>query len=201
MSSSSGDYTTRNRIDKSILKNGKDIMKKILFFVLIFNSLFFAKPNTILADVGVVSNSANIKNDIEEKSDEIDFRVIQLRNYLQSHNSPLTEKAEVFVENADKYNLDWRFVASITGVESTFGKRMIPNTYNAYGWGGGTIYFESWEDSIEHVSKSLREKYYDKGTPNIASVARRYAPPSSTWAWKVKFFMNKIDPIPVEFTI
>jgi hypothetical protein len=92
-------------------------------------------------------------------------------------------------------------VAAISGVESTFGKRVPVNSYNAYGWNNGNFSFESWSDSIETVSKALRENYYDKGATSIDRVARRYAPPSSTWSWKVKYFMGKIDSFPLEFTI
>jgi len=92
-------------------------------------------------------------------------------------------------------------VAAISGVESTFGKRIPENSYNAYGWANGNYYFESWEDSIAIVSKTLREKYYDRGATTLNQIARRYAPPSSSWAWKVNYFMEKIDPVPLPFTI
>jgi hypothetical protein len=78
---------------------------------------------------------------------------------------------------------------------------MIANSYNAYGWAGGYYFFKSWTNSINHVSKSLREKYYNQGTTSIAMIARRYAPPSSTWARNVKWFMKKIDPVPATFSL
>lgn len=130
-----------------------------------------------------------------------DVRVETLRKYLASHNSPLAEYAEVFVSCADKYDLDWRLVPAITGVESTFGKRIPQNSYNAYGWVNGEYNFKSWEDSIEIVTRTLRINYLDKGASSIGAIAKRYAPPSSTWAGKVKFFVRKIGPYPTTFTL
>lgn len=123
-----------------------------------------------------------------------DIRVIKLEKFLARYNSPLTPYADVFVRSADRHDIDWRLVPAITGVESTFGKRIPYNSYNAYGWANGDYKFESWESSIEHVTKTLREKYYNKGADTIDKIARRYAPPSKTWGNNVKFFMNKIEP-------
>lgn len=147
-----------------------------------------------------VSASASLRKNIVVKEDTIkidrlyDVRVIKLEKFLAKYNSPLTPYADVFLRSADRHNIDWRLVPAITGVESTFGKRIPYNSYNAYGWANGDYRFESWESSIEHVTKTLREKYYNKGADTIDKIARRYAPPSTTWGKNVKFFMNKIEP-------
>src|SRR5260221_11487147 len=93
----------------------------------------------------------------------VDTRVTKLRAYFEKNNSPLTDYADEFVKYADKYELDWRFLPAISGVESTFGKHIPYNSYNAYGWANGDYKFTSWEDSIEHVTKTLRTKYIDRG--------------------------------------
>ena len=174
-------------------------MKRLFLPVVISFVLLVNKANTVLADNFVAEESAKIRQESEEQ--DFDYRIVILKKYLESHNSPLSDSAHHFVAYADKYQLDWRMVAAISGVESTFGKRIPKNSYNAYGWANGNYYFESWEDSIEVVSKTLRQKYYNRGATSINQIARRYAPPSSTWAWKVEFFMDQIDPIPVEFDL
>ncbi|MBN1169298.1 glucosaminidase domain-containing protein [Candidatus Woesebacteria bacterium] len=146
----------------------------------------------------MVTSSASFKKDGSEYS--FDPRIVILKNFLTSHNSPLSDHAVDFVSIADTYGLDWRFVPAITGVESTFGKRIPYNSYNAYGWNSGDYYFDSWEHSIEHVSKFLKENYIDDGLTSIDQIARRYAA-SPDWAWKVKYFQEKIDPLPLEFTL
>jgi len=173
-------------------------MRKILTIGL-FLTLFVFSADEISAKAYVAGSSAQLRaNDIESSADH---RVDILKGFFTDYNSPLADYAPVFVEMADKYGLDWRFVPAITGVESTFGKRIPANSYNAYGWANGAYYFDSWENSIEVVSKSLREKYYDRGATSISKIARRYAPPSSTWGWKVRYFMNKISPLPLSFTL
>lgn len=143
--------------------------------------------------------SASLKGDSTEAT--FDMRVTELKQYLESHNSPLAEYAEDFIKYSDQYGLDWRLVPAITGVESTFGKRIPYNSYNAYGWANGKYSFSSWEESIGHVSKTLAEKYIARGANTSSEIGRIYAPPSSTWSSKVEFFKNKIEPLPVEFAL
>ena len=173
-------------------------MRKIFIIFIISIAFYLLSAGVVSAEVPVAEPSAQLKTD---GSGTDDYRIIILRTYLIKHNSPLAEHAEDFVAIADKYNIDWRLVPAISGVESTFGKRIPYNSYNAYGWANGAYKFKSCEDSIEIVSKTLRQKYIDKGAPSISKIARRYAPPSSTWAGKVKFFMEKIEPLPVTFTL
>lgn len=132
---------------------------------------------------------------------DFDFRVENLRKFLQKYNSPLTSYAEEFVIYADENSLDYRLVPAITGVESTFGKRIPQGSYNAYGWANGEYEFESWEDSIKHVSEVLKTSYIDRGVFSINQIARVYAPPSTTWGGNVTFFIRKIDTLPLNFDI
>ncbi|MFC1625424.1 hypothetical protein ACFL1Q_00060 [Patescibacteria group bacterium] len=174
-------------------------MKKAIYISILILILVLISPKLIRAEANVAERSALLKSQISQ--DSYDIRVEILKNYLQKHNSPLADYAKELVDYADTYELDWRMVAAISGVESTFGKRIPQGSYNAYGWANGNYQFESWDDSIEIVSKTLKEKYIEKGAVSISQIARRYAPPSSTWSYKVKYFMNKIDPLAVSFTL
>ena len=51
----------------------------------------------------------------------IDPRVMAMSKFLSDYHSPMAQYSSVFVTEADKYGLDWRLVASISGVESAFG--------------------------------------------------------------------------------
>lgn len=136
--------------------------------------------------------SALLKNEVLGIS-QPDARVEQLEEFLESYHSPLADYAPVFVEAADQYQIDWRLVPAITGVESTFAKRIPSNSYNAYGWANGAYSFESWEQSIDQVTRVLKEKYYDRGLDTPVKIGPVYAPPSQTWAGKVNFFIKKLD--------
>lgn len=130
-----------------------------------------------------------------------DYRIYTLRKFLNKNRSPLTPYSAEFIKLADYYGIDWRMVPAISGVESTFGKRIPQNSYNAYGWAGGNYNFKSWPDSINTVSMTLRQKYIDKGATSITKIARIYAPPSTTWGRNVKYFVAKITPLPLSFDL
>lgn len=136
------------------------------------------------------SATLSAQNNNPEKSDE---RAGKLRRFLASHDSPLEPFATDFVKIADKYGVDWKLVPAITGVESTFGKFIPSGSFNAYGWANGNFYFQSWPESIEIVAKTLKERYIDRGADTVWKIAPIYAPPSKTWAFKVDYFMEKIE--------
>lgn len=152
----------------------------------------------VSADYSVADESAALKLPQEDVNDQ---RVVVLRKYLAKHNSPLADYADEFVQAADKYNLDWRLLPAIAGVESTFGKRIPYKSYNAYGWAGGLYRFPSWENSINVVSKALKEDYVEKGADSLSKIGRRYCPPNPAWGYKVLYFMKQIEPLPLAFTL
>ncbi len=129
-----------------------------------------------------------------EKEDE---RISRLTLYLETHDSPLAPMAAHFIAEADRLGLDWKLVAAIAGVESTFGKHIPRNSYNGWGWGIFTgqndgIHFKDWKDGITTVSEGLKKNYVDRGAVSVEQMGRIYAA-SPTWSMKVRFFMEKIE--------
>ncbi len=163
------------------------------FYLLIWLAILFSfiVPSTVLADEKtnklLASSKVVVKNDI---------RVKVLKDFLLTYNSPLAENAQTFVEEADKNKLDWRLVASISGVESTFGQQLPYNSYNAWGWGiygDNMITFQSYDEAIKTISKSLRKDYMDSwGAQDVYQIGRIYAA-SPTWAQRVEYFMGKVE--------
>ena len=171
-------------------------MKQIITFLVCTLILLFVGATSVRAD-NIAGVSGQLVNSSVKKDD---IRVKKLTAFLAKHNSPLTDQAPVFVATADKYGMKdrWAMIAAIAGVESTFGKFIPKNSYNAWGWGIPTgarsgIGFDNWEDGIETVTKGLKEKYVDRGLTTPEKIMRVYAPPSHTWASNVKFFMAKIE--------
>ncbi len=137
---------------------------------------------------------AEPQNKVEIVATKLDPKAQVLSEYLASFNSPLQYHAQDFIDAAEAYDLDWKMLPAIAGVESTFGKH-IPGGYNGWGWGVyGTqaIYFSSWREAIFTISKGLRENYMDKGYTEPYSMNRIYAA-SPTWGARVSYFMNDME--------
>lgn len=168
----------------------------ILFLVAIILSAT-AFPQKVEAAATMAGSSAVLAQNIQlSQEEEVDRRAETLRAYLESYDSPLAEYADVFVEEADKNDLDWRLVAAIAGVESYYGQMIPPNSYNGWGfgvYGDNVLRFNSWEDGIATVSEALRENYMDKwGATNIAEIGDIYAA-DPHWANKVTHFIEDIN--------
>lgn len=166
-------------------------MKKLLALGAILISFFiFSQP--AYASSQVAGSSAVLKDSLPE-IEKPDLRVEKLEAFLVQYDSPLTPYGKKFIEAADNYQIDFRLLPAITGVESSFGKRIPANSYNAYGWNNGQYWFQSWEESIEYLSRSLKEKYFNRGLDTPDKIGPVYAPPSPFWASKVVYFMEKIE--------
>ncbi|MFH1833203.1 MAG: hypothetical protein ABH816_03535 [Candidatus Levyibacteriota bacterium] len=160
----------------------------VVFLALIMPEASYAKDEYDQKIIKVISSSTTLKTE--------DSRTNLLRHFLNNYNSPLAANADTFVEEADKNNLDWRFVAAISGVESTFGLEIPYKSYNAWGWGiygDNMIRFNSYDEGIKVISKSLREKYINAwGAQDIHQIGRFYAA-SPTWSQRVVYLMEKVD--------
>ena len=131
-----------------------------------------------------------------------DARPVIIRNYLEKYNSPMLPYADFIVKVSDKYGLDYRLLVAIAQQESNLGKKIPPNSYNAWGWGvhsQGTLKFSSWEEGIETVAKGLKEDYIDKGYNTPEKIMKKYTPLSKgSWAFGVKQFLQEMDKTPLQ---
>lgn len=165
-------------------------MKKLIIIAIIIIASILT-TNKAYAYQESHTSSAKLSFDVEN-SNTNDFRVKALENIFKKYDSPLVDAAQAYVDLADKNGVDWKLLPSIAGLESSFGKRLMPNSHNAYGWGGGHIYFDSWEHGIDKITKALSEKYYARGATTVWTIGPIYAE-SPTWAVRVDSFMQKID--------
>jgi len=161
----------------------------------IFAAIMIFTPQNTFAQEKASASSATIKLPTQIQG-ERDLRAKILKDFLVEQDSPLAPYAKDFIDNADKYNLDWKLVAAISGVESTFGKEIPGNSYNAWGWGvygDNVIRFSSWKDGIQIVSQGLRDRYMDQwGGKDIYQIGTAYAS-SPAWAGHVQLYLNKIQ--------
>lgn len=168
-------------------------MKKFIILIAIIIALSFPK-NSYAATISAAP-SAQLTSTIQSSGSTpnlLDVRVKALKNVFARHNSPLTSEATDYVKYADMYGVDWKLLPAISGLESSFGIYLMPGSYNAYGWGGGHIYFESWEDGIKTINKALKERYGAGINADPYAIGPTYAE-SPTWAIRVNKFMNEIN--------
>ncbi|MFC1790284.1 hypothetical protein ACFLZP_02260 [Patescibacteria group bacterium] len=168
-------------------------MTKKFLFISLF-SLFFIYPHPTWGKQSLQAGSSALPKKRVAQNKE-DHRIQTLTKYLEEQNSPLSQYAPLFIQMADKYHLTQKdldyLVPAITGLESSYGKRYLQGSYNAYGWGGGYWLFSSWPESIEYVTRRLKERYLDRGADTIAKIGPIYAE-SPTWAQRVAMIEKKI---------
>jgi hypothetical protein len=164
-------------------------MRKI--FLIIAISFIFFLPSRVKAQI-VADQSASIVNIAKEEFNEIE-RLYLIKKTIQfifdKYNSPLSSNISSFVKTCLKYNLDCYLLPAIAGLESSFGKYILPNSYNPFGWGGGYIMFNSWDEAIETVGQKLRNNYIDKGFNDIYLIGKIYSE-SPTWASRILSIMD-----------
>lgn len=170
-------------------------LKKTLSLVLIVLAVlagvpgFQYKESVAQAEISIQESAVNV----EVTAAEADERALKLAAYLESRNSQLASYAVTFVEAADKYGLDWKLLPSIAGVESGFARIYVNGSFNAWGWGGGYIYLNSWENAIEVISKALKEKYADKWNARTVEEIGPIWAEDPNWSKKVRLFWNQIE--------
>lgn len=137
--------------------------------------------------------TAQEKADLKEKAEAID-------TFLESRGSVLAGYGAKFVEEADKNDIDWRLLVSISGRETTFGRNMCKNPKapnNPFGWGSCKIGFKSIDESIEKVSASLGGN--SKGTSHhytgktTLQILRKYNSVIPNYPKEVERLMKLID--------
>lgn len=129
-----------------------------------------------------------------------DARPLIVQNYLEAYDSPIKpypQMAQLIVNTADKYGLDWRLLIAIAQQESNLGKKIPEDSFNAWGWGihsRGTLKFSSWEEGIEVVTRGLKEDYFDKGYHTPEEIMAKYTPLSNgSWAFGVNQFLAEME--------
>lgn len=169
-------------------------MKQTLITLIFALILGFAIPKQVFAIENESGATASLSfQQVINRNNRAD----KLETFLRAFDSPLASEAEHFVSEADRVGIDWKFVAAISGVESTFGKHIPSGSYNAWGWGIPTgaqsgLAFSSWKEAITTVSEGLRFNYLDRGAQTVEQIGRIYAA-SPRWAGNVRFFLEKIE--------
>ncbi len=177
-----------------IIKNNNiDNLNKIAGVKLINPNIYKAR---VLAEVAP-SRDNLVSGQITSTQDA---SVTILYNFLVAHNSPMAPYASDFVKYAKMYNIDWKVLVAISGVESGFG-RVIPQStsgvlsYNAWGWTGGSYNFGgfasfgSWPVAIQSIAQGISSSYGNESPYVMQPI---YCPPNPGWASEVQSYINQL---------
>jgi len=119
-----------------------------------------------------------------------DPRFIRLKSFFQKWDCPARHYVEAFLTAADKYDLDWRLLPSLSVVESSGGKSAKNN--NLFGWDSGKAQFSSPMAGIYEVGYRLAYStlYKDKDLDDLLNTYN----PNEEYAQRVKSVMRMIAP-------
>lgn len=124
-----------------------------------------------------------------------DMRPYYVANLLKS--TRLEPYAHYMVQASDKYGIDYRLIPAIAMKESGGGNKVKEESHNAWGFENGRTYFDSWTQAIDVVSKTLKERYVDRGLVTPEQIMPVYAPPQvltgGKWAQDIRYFFSKLE--------
>ncbi len=125
-----------------------------------------------------------------------DTRAAVIDQYFAKHKCPMAGTGEIMVAAADKYGFEYWWLPAIAWQESTCGKAMPNNSYNAWGYG---IYgtkvtrFTSWEEAVDTIARDLSKNFFAKGLIEPCDVMKRYTPPSNgSWCKGINYFKDEM---------
>lgn len=159
----------------------------VVFFLFLFTAVPIQAQN--VAGVSAKFMKLEAKNLDKQRFAK---KRLAINKILLKYKSPLSDSIDAFLSTCETYELDCYLLPSIAGLESSFGKFTYPGSHNPFGWGGGYIMFENWDQAISSVGKGLRENYHNKGAYSVDEIAPIYAE-SKTWAPRVKSFMAAFE--------
>src|SRR5947209_12124552 len=96
-----------------------------------------------------------------------DPRLESLKKFFRQGDCPAQHLSAEFLRAADRHNLDWRLLPSISLVESGGGR--VARNNNLFGWDSGRAIFTSMRAGIHDVAERLHNSklYRDKGLDEI----------------------------------
>jgi hypothetical protein len=148
----------------------------------------------LIVFAGIVSLPGAVSQKQAQQQPAADYRndprLGCLQRFFGHAGCPVVKLANIFLEAADDYHLDWRLLPSLSFVETGGGKAASNN--NLFGWACGRAHFDSSAAGIHQVGFQLAHKpaYRHK---NVAQILAVYNP-SPEYARKVVSVMRQIAP-------
>lgn len=171
----------------------------LLFFLVLLTQ---HKKINYLSKVGPTIENEGYAQSNQVEGDVLGVQISDMRPYYISNflkKTRLEPYSQYIVEVSDRYGIDYRLIPAIAMKESGAGNAVPETSYNAWGFENGKTQFESWEQAIDKVGKTLKERYIDKGMVTPDQMMAVYAPPQlltgGKWAKDINYFFGKLTQI------
>ena len=130
----------------------------------------------------------------EQRRLELRRQIVErINNYLAQRGSPMQGLGEVFVAQAERFDIDPRLSVAIAEGESCCGKycyrEKFGAKYNAWGMISYKNGFSSWEEGIRLNIELLHNNY---GSPKTAYDCPGYCDPNHPWMENVDGVRRRI---------
>jgi hypothetical protein len=141
-------------------------------------------PDSILTNDNTTVEISDSVITTQEKED-LKNQAAKVDAFFESHDAPLEGYGMKFVVEANKNGIDWRLLPAIAMRETTGGKQACKNPKapnNNFGWSSCKKGFDSVDQSIEHISKTLSGNnsssiHYKDGMTTV-QILKKYNPDS-----------------------
>lgn len=157
-------------------------------------------PTNIAPLVLEQKGTSGISTGLQFDAKTADARVDIVAGFLTRYKSPLTPAdtyGHILVDAADRYGLDYRLLPAIMMQESNLCKASDPAIHNCLGFGihkGGTLAFDSYEESFDRAARELKERYIDQGLVTPEQIMHKYTPSSNgSWANSVNQWIAEME--------
>ena len=118
-----------------------------------------------------------------------DFRIARLEAFFQNYNCPKPRYVSAYLRAADQYGLDYRLLPAVSLRETGCGAAERNN--NRWGYHPGRQAFNSVQEGIEFMARTLTEGLYYRGKP-LHQKLLTYNP-RPAYPGEVKRIMQEID--------
>ncbi len=164
----------------------------LLYTYSLKNNLLTFSQNPRVAYAALPPASGSLKMSLVAQ----DARVSIVKDFLRRYKSDLLPYAQIIVDAADKYDLDYRLIPAIAMQESNLCKKAPKDSYNCWGfaiYGKKVLKFDNYADAINTVTKTLAIQYKGQGLETPEQIMTKYTPSNNgAWAKSVNYFMSEL---------
>lgn len=144
----------------------------------------------LAAGILSLTGPADPDSRLSDSVSQTDPRYARLQKYFGERDCPAQHLAADFIQAADRHNLDWRLLPSLSIVESSGGKTLKNN--NMFGYDNCNTKFGSLREGIYFVADRLANGSFYR-EKNLDAVLRTYNP-TAEYAPRVKAIMRELGP-------